>query len=75
MTRPTNMKFFDEKGVEVSLETFEAGSVVIARVTKPMTKEEFQSFCKGNQFIDEMFADRNLHLVFCPDYVEFKAWN
>lgn len=68
------MKFYSSDNKEVELQDFERGSIVIARVTKPMTEQEWDTFCSGNGSLCKEFQKQGLHLVFCPDWVEFKEW-
>lgn len=68
------MKFYDEKGIEINVDQFESGSLVVARVTKPMTNEEFINFCKHQSPISRTFGKHGINLIFCPNWVEFKEW-
>ena len=68
------MIFYDAKGNEVDVKQFERDSIVIARVTKPMEKEEWKNFCQCNDPLSSMFGRKGITLIFCPDWVEFKEW-
>ena len=68
------MKLFNEKGEEINAQEFKNGSIVVARVIKPMTKEEWKAFCRNNDYTATQFKLRGITLFFCPDWVEFKGW-
>lgn len=68
------MKFYTEDGVEADIKQFEAGSLVVMRVTKPMTKKEWSEFIKRQRFTSKFFRDQGIKVLICPDWVEFKEW-
>jgi len=68
------MKFYDSNGTEVDLQQFERDSIVIARATKEMTKDEWKQFCSCNGELTTIFGKKGIRLIFCPDWVEFKEW-
>lgn len=68
------MKFYSKEGNEIELNTFEPNTLVIARVTNPMAREEFKDFCQCNVWLADKFKKHGVTLVFCPDWVEFKDW-
>lgn len=68
------MKFFNLDGTPVDMQEFEGHSLVVMRVTKPMTDDEFKEFCRTNTNIGRLFGDYRMKLLICPDWIEFKEW-
>ena len=55
------MIFFDKDGKEIDIKQFKKGSVVVARVTKPMEEGGFRNFCKINEWICRDFQRLDSH--------------
>lgn len=69
------MKLYSLDGIEVGLQELSDDSVVVMRVTKKMSNEEFVDFVKNaNPIIRDHFEDRGIRILVCPDWIEFKEW-
>lgn len=67
----TELKFYDKNGVEVDIRQFDKDTVVVCRILKEMTREEFSKFCVANVHGMQPFEDRGISVLFAPNWMEF----
>ncbi len=68
------MKPYNLDGTEINIQEFGGDSVVVIRVTKEMNEEEWANFRKNTEEVAEIFYDKGMQVVLCPDWAEFKEW-
>lgn len=68
----SSLELYDMTGARMNLKQFRSGDVVVARVNKKMNEKEFREFFKAQSHIFRIFDARNITLIFCPEWVDFK---